>query len=548
MNERIMQILTELVALKSVSDSRAEILPAEWFENFFKNIPYFEKHPEDTGVYEIPGDPHGRKIPYAFLKGKTAETVLFSGHFDVVSTEEYGSAEPWAYDLTTKELEKKLADMPLDAAARADLESGEWIWGRGTADMKGGLAIHAAIFEQYAEEALKGTLEGSILFVPVPDEESYSTGMRHATEILKNFREKYDLNYKLYICPEPTADNDMKQIMSLGTIGKVMPTILVQGKKGHVGHCYQGFSALGMLAEIYLKTNGSLEFSDISKGEASPPPTWGLMRDMKYNYDASIPHRGCGYFTVLTFETTPEEIMEKVKAICLDAFKHQVEKLDSEYQQFKLNCPTETQDKIYYEPFVITFGELCEIAKKKDEKAYEKFQKELYADIVKKIGEGELNFPNATIRMMEAMLDYAQILVPVIVIGFAPPYYPQTHSDLVKGKEGYGTKAFEFIKEKSEREFNQTVLAENYFTGISDLSYGAVTSKFDYTKYSLNTPLWGDSYSIDMATIEDNGIPGIIYGPIGRNYHQYVERVNKKSLLEIVPMVTKELVKYMWNV
>ncbi len=36
-----------------------------------------------------------------------------------------------------------------------------------------------------------------------------------------------------------------------------MPAIIVQGKKGHMGHCYQGFSALGILAEIYLKTNGS---------------------------------------------------------------------------------------------------------------------------------------------------------------------------------------------------------------------------------------------------------------------------------------------------
>ena len=29
--------------------------------------------------------------------------------------------------------------------------------------MKGGLAIHAALFEQYAKQALDGTLEGSIM-------------------------------------------------------------------------------------------------------------------------------------------------------------------------------------------------------------------------------------------------------------------------------------------------------------------------------------------------------------------------------------------------
>ena len=281
MEERILEILKTLVAMKSVSCSTVEVEPAEWFAGFFKTLPYFEKHPEDTGLYEIPGDPYGRKIPYAFLKGKKTDTVLLSGHFDVVSTEEYGKAEPWAYEVGTSKLEEMLRKMPLDDVAKADLESGEWIWGRGVADMKGGLAIHAALFEQYAKQALDGTLEGSIMFMPVPDEESYSAGMRNGVQILKQFKEKYGLNYKLLIDPEPTADKGELQIMSLGTVGKVMPAIIVQGKKGHMGHCYQGFSALGILAEIYLKTNGSLEFSEVYGDEASPPPTWGNMRDRK---------------------------------------------------------------------------------------------------------------------------------------------------------------------------------------------------------------------------------------------------------------------------
>ena len=170
MEERILEILKELVAMKSVSYSEKELEPAQWFSDFFKSLPYFEKHPEDTGIYEIPNDPFGRKIPYAFLKGNKTDTVVMSGHFDVVSTEEYGAAEPWAFTVG-KELEEKLAQMSMDERAKADLESGEWFWGRGVADMKGGLAIHSALFEEYAKEALEGTLEGSILFMPVPDED-----------------------------------------------------------------------------------------------------------------------------------------------------------------------------------------------------------------------------------------------------------------------------------------------------------------------------------------------------------------------------------------
>ncbi len=58
-----------------------------------------------------------------------------------------------------------------------------------------------------------------------------------------------------------------------------------------------------------------------------------------------------------------------------------------------------------------------------------------------------------------------RISVPVIVIGFAPPYYPPTHSDQVKGKEGFGTKAFEKVRELSEKEYGQKVDFENSLYG-----------------------------------------------------------------------------------
>ena len=546
MEKRILEIMTELVAMKSTSCSIGEQEPAKWFENFFKSMPYFKEHPELTGAYVIPNDPYGRTIPYALLKGNKVDTVVFSGHFDVVSTEEYGKAEPWAYEVGTK-LEEMLAEMPLDDRARADLESGEWFWGRGVADMKGGLAIHATLFEEYAKEALAGTLEGSILFMPVPDEESYSAGMRSGIAVLRKLKEEHNLDYKLLIDPEPTKDVDGALTMSLGSVGKVMPAIIVQGKKGHAGHCYGGFSALSVLSDIYLRTNGSLEFSDVYEDEATVPPTWANMRDMKPGYDVSIPHRAYGYFTVFSFDSTPEDAVNKLKKICTEAFEAQVAKLDAEYQQYKKINKAERMEKIHYEPCVVAFGELCNMLKEKDAEGFEKFYAEAYERTIAKVNSGETNFPSATIAIMEEVLNYSNIQYPITIIGFAPPYYPPVHSDHVKGKEGFGTKAFQFVSELSEREYNQKVIYENYFMGISDLSYGAITAPFDYVKYSDNTPLWGDSYNLDFESIEYVGIPGVIYGPIGREYHTYVERVNKKSLLVDVPSTTKALVEYMWN-
>ena len=548
MEKRIHEILRALIAMKSLTHSPAECAPAQWFVEFFRSIPYFRRHPEDMGAYAIPNDPFGRSVPYALLRGRRKDTVVLSGHFDVVPSEEYGAAEEYAYRLDDPTLETMLLDMPLDEQQRRDLASGEWLWGRGVADMKGGLAVHAALFEQYAALADSGELEGSILFVPVPDEESYSAGMRGAVEVFRMFQQKYGLNYKLLIDPEPTREVDGAQVLSLGSVGKVMPTILVQTKKAHAGRCYEGFSALNVLADIYLRTNGSLEFSDVYGGEATVPPTWANLRDRKQSYDVSIPHRAYGYFTALSFSTTPEDIEQKLKRICTEAFAAQVEKLDREYQQFKTMNRSERREHIHYDPCVMSFHELCAMLRAQDREGFEKFYAEAYARTVARVERGETDYPGATVDIMEEVLNYSNIQYPITIIGFAPPYYPPVHSDQVTGKEGYGTKALRFVAALSEGKYGRPVVPENYFMGISDLSYSAVTAPFDYEKLSENMPLWGEAYRINFDAMERIAIPSIIYGPVGKEYHTFAERVNKHSLYHVIPATTRALIEYMWTV
>ena len=64
---------------------------------------------------------------------------------------------------------------------------------------------------------------------------------------------------------------------------------------------------------------------------------------------------------------------------------------------------------------------------------------------------------------------------------------------------------------------------------------------------STGAPMWGDLYSLDFEAIEEIGIPSVIYGPIGKEYHQWTERVNRKSLLEVVPAVTQQLISHLWE-
>ena len=545
MKDKIMKLMTELVAIDSISDSKKEVAAAQYIYDFLKELPYFKDHPEDVGLMEIEGDAHGRKVPYAFLNGEKRNTVVMMGHFDVVNAEVYGEAEPLAFTVG-EELEAALAKKALNPAQRADMESGEWIWGRGVADMKGGLAIHLALFEQYAAQAQEGKLPGCLFFMGVPDEESYSAGMRAGAQILREFKRKYDLDFKLLIDPEPTNLADGKQVMSIGSVGKSMPVVMVQGVTAHVGHCFNGISPLGMLSGIYLRTNGSLEFSDCYEAEATMPPTWTNMRDMKHIYDVSIPYRASGYFTVLSFSTTPDQIMAKLKKISEEVFEEMVTKLNDTYQEFKKMNKFETREKLHYDTLVLSFAELIDRLKKEDAAGFEAFYKEAYAEVAEKTASGELNYPAATIALMEKVLNYADIKQPLILLGFAPPYYPAVHSDLIAGKEGAGTDAYNFVKEASAA-YGQEMNYENYFMGISDASYSAMDHPFDYNAFSANTPMWGDLYSLDFEAIEEIGIPSVIYGPIGKEYHQWTERVNKKSLLEVVPAVTQQLIAHLWE-
>lgn len=544
MKDRIMKIMKDLVAFDSISDSKKEVPCAAYIYDFLSAIPYFKDHPEDVGLLQIPGDAHGRTVPYAFLKGNNNNTVVMMGHFDVVNAEVYGEAEGLAFTIG-EELEAALAKKALNPVQRADMESGEWIWGRGAADMKGGLAIHMALFEQYAEKAQKGELAGSLFFMAVPDEESYSAGMRAGAQVLREFKRKYDLDYKLLVDPEPTNVADGKQIMSIGSVGKCMPVVMVQGVTAHVGMCFNGISPLGILSGIYLRTNGSLEFSDCYEGEATMPPTWTNLRDMKEIYDVSIPYRASGYFTVLSFSQTPDQILAKLRKISEEVFEEQVTKLNDTYQEFKKMNKFESREKLHYDTLVMSFAELIRQLKDQDEAGFAAFYKGAYEEIAAKTASGELNYPSATIALMDKVLNYADIKQPLVLLGFAPPYYPAVHSDLIAGKEGAGTDAYNFVKEAAKA-YGQEMNYENYFMGISDASYSCMDHPFDYNAFSTNTPMWGDLYSLDFEAIEEIGIPAVIYGPIGKEYHQWTERVNKKSLLEVVPAVTQQLLEHLW--
>lgn len=546
MEEKILKILTELTALKSRTGTSDENLASEYIFNYISGLEYFKAHRENCGLAEIESDPLKRRIPYGFIRGKSGRTVILGGHFDVVDEFDYGDARELAYNIG-EELEEALKKNPMTEEQKHDMDSGEWIWAKGAADMKGGLAVHMALLEEFSVKAMSGELEGSVLFIPVPDEESYSLGMRTAAGLLAEMKEKRALDYKLLINPEPTDMVEGRQIMFLGTVGKLMPVIMVQGISSHIGHCFDGFNPLSVLAGIYQQTNGSLVFVDRYKDEATMPPTWLKMRDLKEVYDVSIPLRAAGYFTVLSLNSGPDDILRKLTAISGHVAEEEVKKLEHTYFQYKQINKFETKPELGLHPRVYSFNRLRDELNARDGQRFAEFYEEVYRKTADDIASGRTNYPDGTIGLMEKMLDFAGFTDPTVVIAFAPPYYPAVNGNMVSGKEFFAQRAYDIIAGLSAEE-GLEVAYQNFFMGISDNSYTAVTGDESGNRdFADAAPLWGEVYDIDFDAIKKINVPAIIYGPVGKEYHKWSERVNKKSLLHTVPRVTRELIEQAWD-
>ena len=323
MKDKIIELLQGLMACAAVTNTEKEIAAEQWMLDFFRKQPYFKKYPELCGSFPVPGDVLNRSAVWALvklsgvcevLKKENLATVVFMGHHDVVSADVYGEAAPWAFD--PDEIAVHLNAELLSAEACTDLLSGEWLFGRGSCDMLGGTAVQMALLAEQAEAALRNAGEtndgqGAILFISVPDEESFSVGMRGSLPLLEQMKDRYHLDYRLAVCSEPSQRlaGGKTQIVYSGSIGKLLPVVLVQGKLVQVGSYREGVNPVGILSRIVAATEGDEAITETCGNEMSVPPVWMYTRDLKEGYDFSLPQRAAGYCNVLTFRKTPAQVM-----------------------------------------------------------------------------------------------------------------------------------------------------------------------------------------------------------------------------------------------
>ncbi|MCM3117569.1 M20/M25/M40 family metallo-hydrolase [Neobacillus sp. MER 74] len=511
--DQLLDSLCELVEIPSVTHSIDEIAVAEYVEKKLRELPYFQTNKEYLTLHTTEDD---RKFVTALVKKGTNEkrTVILVSHFDVVGVEDYGDWQEYAFQpkkLTELFYENK-NHMPKEV--QKDLEDGNWLFGRGTMDMKCGLALHMSLIE----EACSGSFDGNLLLLTVCDEEVNSVGMRNAAPVLLEMAKQHHLEYNACLNSEPMFaryPGDENQYIYSGSIGKILPGFLCYGKETHVGEPFSGLNANFMASLLTNELELNTEFCEVVEGEVTPPPTNLIQKDLKKEYNVQIPHRAITMFNLFIMERSMNEVVEHLRKSAEKVarrIKQGYEKRAAHFSTLENSTPKEMSVKVYQ------FDELLHYA-------IDTYGKEKVEAIQTKVlrSRGAKDDRDLTIHLVDELSILCKELSPMIVLFFAPPYYPAVSSRNHPRISRVVDHIIGYAKNTDDIELKN----QNYFAGLSDLSYVSLEKPASSLKdLTSNMPLWGKGYHVPLDVLENLNIPVLNLGPVGKDAHKWTERLD----------------------
>lgn len=539
LGQRIEEILNEYVGTVTHTATALERNNRVFFEGYFANIPYFREHADHCGFFPIPGDALGRAVPWGLLKGEGDDTVVLIHHSDTVDTDDYGSLKELAYK--PRELTRRYAAgaADLDDETVRDLESGGWLFGRGVSDMKGGASVHLALLEEYA--AQQG-FKGNLLLMGLPDEENLSAGMRAAVLLMRQLRQQHRLNYKLLLNVEPQERGE-EALMRLydGSVGKLMPIFYVRGKLAHVAQVFHGLNPIHVLSEIVTATELHPGFCERAGNTGTPPPTWLNMKDRKEVYDVSLPLAAAGYMSILTLGRPAMDIMAQLHQLAREAFERVIERANDSYSQHM----DDRAARLPWQANVKTYAQVYQEALADAGDALTRSLDEYLEEARQGIEAGTLGMAEAAFGLIERTVAHLKDASPLVVLAMSPPYYPPVHNSMLPEKTGAVDALLQHLERFAREELDCAFHVQNYYTGITDLSYGLFesdTANIDFIK--SNMLLWGDVYAIPFEEMKALSIPVLNIGPWGKDFHKYTERVHLYDLTVRIPAMVRAAIAH----
>ncbi|MDO5714379.1 MAG: M20/M25/M40 family metallo-hydrolase [Tissierellia bacterium] len=533
----------DLVHIESIVRQGNETNAAKYVYDFWKSLPYFQENPDDLILQKTQRDEVDRHSTICLIQGKgnSKRTMVLLGHIDTVGVDDYleRGLSPFDPDL----LEEELKDISLPKEVKEDLDSGEYLFGRGALDMKSGVAGHMAIGKYFTEHL--DELNGNLVLLAECDEEDGSRGVITALSQLVEWKEKYDLEFVGAINADystPYYPKDPNRYLYLGTIGKLLPTFYVTGSEAHVGQAFAGFDPNLLLAEITRMIDLNTDLSDTAQGETTIPPMSLRARDTKEGYTVQTALRAYGYYNFFTHGMSPEDVMEKMVYLAEDAFDKTIEYLN---QQYKIHCEKTGfhHEELPWKRRVYSWEEYQQYLTKIHPTFPEEIQnfgKELHKK------DPQLDMRDFAIMVMEeAFTTYDNDKSPLVLVSFTSVYSQNIE---LTGEDPNEKRLIESVRSGAET-FNDAfgpIEVKYFYPYISDSSF------LYYPKdgkgmdaLAKNMPSWEVKYHHPLEEVKNISMPVVNIGTYGLDGHRWTERVHKRFTFEGIPLIAEHVIREM---
>lgn len=279
----LLELFKYLVESKSETPDDGKLL--DFIENYL------------DGFEAIRIDKNGVKNLFLYKKFSEGEHLCFAGHVDVVP-----AGEGWSSDAYTL------------------VERDGYLYGRGTQDMKSGVAAFV--------QALKGIKEfkGTLSVLLTSDEEGEAEF--GTIEVLKYLKEK-DMLPDYAVVAEPTCEDSFGDAIKVGRRGSINGYLTIFGKQGHAAYPEKSINPIHLLASKLQNMAGV----NLDNGDEFFSPSKFVVTDIRSGMQVTnvTPNDLKMMFNVRnTTKTTQKEIKEFV-AKHLDEIEYELRLTQGSY-------------------------------------------------------------------------------------------------------------------------------------------------------------------------------------------------------------------------
>lgn len=539
----VKRLTVELVKIPSMVKTSGEAECARRIHEFYQSLPYFQKHPEHLVLQRTEDDEIERYNVLAMVKGTGGDakrTVILMGHIDTVGVDDFGSLKEYAFD--PERLPEVLRQMDLGEDVRRDLDSGEYMFGRGALDMKAGVAGQMWLiryFSQHPEE-----LNGNLIAIAECDEEDNSHGIISALKVLKQWKAEHGLEYVAAINADystPYHELDENRYVYFGTIGKLLPTFYVVGKETHVGQAFGGLNPNLLVAELTRLIELNPELCDEAQGEVTVPPTSLKQADCKDAYTVQTPLAAYAYYNVFTHSLSPREIMAKMKEKAREAFDNVITYLDEAYRTF-CQRSGHTYTRLPWKTRVYTWEEFYSELVAQHGEGFVQHLREFARELQQR--DPALDLRDFNVRLVAEAWQWARDKSPAIIVFNSSTYFARIE---MTGRTEAERRLLESVKaavSEVQPHSDRPIVTKMFYPYISDSSFMALGDEGEeLDALEKNTPAWGVKYTHPIEDIAAVNVPVVNIGTFGKDGHKLTERVHMRHTFELIPNITFRTIK-----